>query len=344
MPNPSIKDVAKKAGVAIGTVSRAFNDYDDIRPETREHILAVANELGYIPNRSARNLSSKTNRDVAVFFFDHEADHEFQSTLSESNPHMVEGAMRYANMLDMELAVYYIPQNKQASRTYEQYCREHSLSGAVLFGLSLEDPWVSILRQTRIPCVTVDLEIDNPMVGSVVTDDEAAFEQVCDYMIGLGHRRIALLYGRIHSMVAQKRWEGAKRSFQKNGISVNPDWIIYTDFLRQTAYEQTRQFIQNHGNEVTAFISMSDLTAFAAIQAIRDEGFRVPEDYSVSGFDGFSVGVYSTPSITSVEQDFVSKGYQAAKLLHDMVSGTAEETRIVVPHKFRPRESTREND
>lgn len=335
MRQPSIKDVAKQAGVTIGTVSRAFNGYDDINPETKRRILSAASELGYVPNRSARNLSSKRNRNIALVLSDYAAE----SPLSETAGLLTKGACCYAHERGMELVSYFITPAMQAEKTYDQFCSEHSLSGALLFGIRLNEPWNN-LQNASVPCVTVDVEIDRPHVGSILTDDRAAFEEMCDLLIDQGHRNIAIVYGRVSSMVSEKRWEGASRSFQKHGITINEDWVIHSDFMKDVAYEETRRFLQTHSGEVTAFLCMSDVIAFAVIQAITGLGYSVPGDYSVTGYDGFSIGQYATPAITTIDQDFVRKGYAGASLLNDMLEDPSVSRKVLVPYRLLHRSST----
>lgn len=332
---PSIRDVAKQAGVSIGTVSRAFNGYGDINAGTKARILQVAKELGYVPNRSARNLSAKNNHNIALVFSDYQRE---ETQLSETVPLLIKGAAQYAQDMQMELTAYFITPETQQQRTYDQFCKEHSLSGAMLFGIRLDEPWYN-LQNMNTPCVTVDVEIHKPHVGCVLTDDTKAFEEISDHLIAQGHRRIAVLYGREQSMVANKRWKGLSASFKKHGITVNPDWIIYTDFMLENAYTETKRFLLAHSGAVTAFLCMSDVTAFSAIRALTESGFRVPDDYSVTGYDGFSIGQWGNPTITSVDQNFFQKGYEGAGLLHDMLEGSATANRVIVPYRMMYRDS-----
>ena len=170
MPS-TIQDVARAAGVSVGTVSRAMNDYPDISEKTREKILRIAHELGYRPNLVAKSLSSKNFREIAL---------------------VLSGFLEH----DLDISMYVINSKIQEEKTFEQLCYEHNIAGAVLFGLKSTDPYFKTLAQSRKPCVTIDVEVGGACVGNVTNDHAAAFDELTQYLIDQGHRKIAIVCGR----------------------------------------------------------------------------------------------------------------------------------------------------
>lgn len=128
----SIRDVAKAAGVSVGTVSRAFNDYSDIKEETKQTILAVAKQMGYLPNLHAKTLSAKNRQSMAIILSGFMADHGLTDELVIK---MLRGACCYAEENNIEFATYILSSEQQEEKTYEQFCSEHSLAGAMCFGI-----------------------------------------------------------------------------------------------------------------------------------------------------------------------------------------------------------------
>lgn len=334
----SIKDVAKKAGVSVGTVSRALNGYKDVSDTTRQRIVDISKELGYTPNLSARNLSSKKKTNVAMLvsgLIDEKQTDEF--TIAT-----IKGAYAYASKHNLSIAMYAIDSEYQRQKGFEEFCREHSLSGALLLGLKTTDKYMQTLHKSKLPCVIVDTEVDGEYIGSVITDDEKAFEEITEYVINCNHRDLVLVYGRNQSMVSKKRYKGFCNAIQRHGIQRKDVEVIYTNFIEKTAYKKTKELIE--GNRVkkgSAFICMSDITALGVIRALKSYGYQIPEDFSVTGYDGVSFGIYAEPAITTIDQNMMQKGYAAAKLLAKMLNGAETKKTTVVKHSLLERASVK---
>lgn len=327
----SIRDVAKKAKVSVATVSKALNGYQDISEETRKHIQEVADELNYIPNASARNLSAKNIKNVAIIasgLIEEDQIDEFSMAL-------IKGAYKYISNLDMTIAMYSITSEDQEKRSFDQFCKEYSLSGALIMGLKTTDNYYKNLKQSKIPYVTIDVKVDSRVGGSVVTDDEKAFEEITQYVIDKNHKNLVLIYGRKSAFVTLNREKGFKNALRRNNIDFKNVTKIYSEFMEEETYSQVKKLLIENGKNIgTAFICMSDLMAFGAIRAIKECGYKIPKDFSVTGYDGMSFIKYVEPNITTVNQNMVQKGYEAAKLLSDMVENNSESKSINVDYQL----------
>ena len=334
----TIQDVAKAAGVSVGTVSRAMNNYPDISAKTRERILEVAKELQYRPNLVAKSLSSKHSRNIALIlsgFLEDVMFNDFETML-------MKGCYQFAIEHDLEISMHVINTRIQEEKSYEQLCYEHNIAGAVIFGLKNTDPYFKSLEDSRKPCVTIDVEVSGENVSNVTNDHVAAFEELTQYLIDQGHRNIALVCGRKNAAVTAQRMEGAVNAMQRNGLELPKEYIIYTNFLKEEASAGVAEFIREHGNGgVTAFLCMSDMLAVGTIEALKGTGRRVPEDYSVVGYDGIYVTEYTDPKITTVDQNIKDKGYEAAHLLYDMIEGIRPAQDLILPHKLEIRGSVK---
>ena len=337
MPS-TIQDVARAAGVSVGTVSRAMNDYPDISEKTREKILRIAHELGYRPNLVSKSLSSKNFQEIALVlsgFLEDVMFNDFETML-------MKGCYQFAFEHDLDISMYVINSKIQEEKTFEQLCYEHNIAGAVLFGLKSTDPYFKTLAQSRKPCVTIDVEVGGACVGNVTNDHAAAFDELTQYLIDQGHRKIAIVCGRKNATVTSERLEGAVRAMKRNGLEFQEDFIIQTNFLKEEATEVVKQFFEGHSpDSVTAFLCMSDMLAIGVSESLKKMGYSLPDDYSVVGYDGLYVTDYTEPRITTVDQNIKEKGYEAASLLFDMICGTRTAQNLILPHKLEIRDSVK---
>lgn len=332
----TIQDVAKAAGVTVGTVSRALNNYADVNENTRQRIIRTAREMGYHPNLIARSLSSKHARRIALIvsgFLEDKMFNHFETML-------MKGCYQFAQEWGVELSMHMINSEIQRQKSYEQLCHEHNLSGAVLLGLKTTDPYCDGFPTGSPPCVTIDTQVKGPNVSNVTLDHIAAFDELTQYLIDQGHRRIVLVHGRKEAMVSMERLAGAHQAMERNGLPLTHDQIVYTNFLREEACDGVRRYLQTHDpRSVTAFLCMSDMLAIGAIEAIKSLGYKVPRDYSVVGYDGLDVTDFTDPRITTIDQNIRLKGYEAAHLLMDMLDGKRPPQRLVLPHILSVKDS-----
>ena len=255
---------------------------------------------------------------------------------------LMKGCYQFAMENGLDISMYVINMKTQNEMSYEQLCYEHNIAGAVIFGLKNTDPYYSLLADSKKPCVTIDVEIDGENVSSVTIDHRAAFEELTQYLIDQGHEKIALVCGRKSAAVTAQRMEGALRALEQNHLKLPEDFIIQTNFLKEEASSGVASFLRTHPKDsVTAFLCMSDMLAIGAIEAIKQSGCRVPEDYSVAGYDGIYVTEYTDPKITTVDQNIKEKGYEAAHLLYDMIEGIRPAQNLILPHKLEIRDSVR---
>lgn len=324
----SIRDVAKAAGVTVGTVSRAFNGYSDIREETKQMILDTAKELGYVPNLNAKRLSGKSCQTVAIILAGFLEDRGLTDELVIK---MLRGACNYAIGHSMEFAVYALSSEQQKEKSFEQFCAEHSLTGAMCFGLKTTDSYYENLKKTQIPCVTVDVLVEGENMGYVGTDDVSAFEEMTELVLSNNHNRIVFLNGRRHATVCALRQQGLENVLREHDMALEA--VYYTDFNAERAQEIVTEYIAQHGCDgATIFMCASDLIALGACNAINKCGYRVGKDFSVTGFDGTHFAGLIDPAITTVDQNMERKGYAAAEMLHAMIEDRRVQRQKLIPY------------
>ncbi|MCI9338751.1 MAG: LacI family transcriptional regulator [Lachnospiraceae bacterium] len=334
----TIKDVAKAAGTSIGTVSRAFNGYPDINTETKARIFSVANQLGYSPNINAKSLSSKVSRNMGLIvsgFLESDARNGFVLSL-------LKGTYRYAYEQNLEVALYTLDAEQQKTKSYEQFCTEHSIFGAVLSGVATNDVYFNQLVKAGLPCVLIDVYIKGEGLGCVSIDNVKAAEEMTNYLLDANHRKIVVVQGKKQTEVNSYRIAGIYAAMQKRGMELCRDNIINGEFREHIAYEATKQYIREHGKEsATAFMCLSDVMALGVMRAITDMGYSVPDDFSVTGFDGIPVAGYTTPGLTTIEQDMEKIGYHAARVLLDLTRNPTQSRNVYVAYEFIERNSVK---
>lgn len=334
----TIRDVAKSCGVSVSTVSRAFNGYTDITEETRERVLKTAEDLGYKPNLNAKNLSSKRSNQIALII----------SGLLENNPkenlmfRLMQGVYTYACNHNLDVAVYATDVKQQEKVSYQQFCAEHDVSGVILSGVTTDDPYFQELMDTKIPCVAIDMELSERQGGWISIDNIRAMADVVDLLYANGHEKILVVSGKKNTRVTMDRTIGVYRAMSRKGYALKEEDILYCEFDEQKAYEKTLDYLKTYGKtKHTAMMCFSDLMALGVMRAIKEMGYRIPEDFSVTGFDGIPISEYTAPPLTTVWQDMKRNGYAGAKLLHARIEGKETKEHSILPYKILERESVK---
>ena len=333
----TIKDVAKQAGVSIGVVSKAFNNYTDISEKTKQRIFEVAKELNYTPNVVAKNLSSKKQMTIGLIssgvFNDNEKDNNAFD--------IFKGVYSAVSAGPFELSIYLIDSQEQKQKSYVQYCRERNIGGALLQGIRTDDSYYKELITTNIPCVVLDImtETDNGLIGSVSIDNAVASKEIASYLLEHNHRDIVVVAGTKETYVNAERMKGVQQAFQENDLELCDDKVLYAQFSEQDAYELAKDYLQT--TQPTAFLCFSDLMAFGVMKAVTEAGLSIPEDISITGFDDLVISGYTQPQLTTVRQDFMEIGKVAALLLQDLMENKLERQHVYVEHQLIERQSVK---
>lgn len=210
-------------------------------------------------------------------------------------------------------------------------------------GLQVQDAYLKETAELDITCVSIDVVPSGSRPVVVATNDEKAFEEITDYVLDRGHRDVVLLRGRENAQVTHLRQAGFEKSLKKHGISASDVRVLQCDYLEDRAFIETRKYIRTYQkSRATAFICMSDLMALGVCRAVTESGYRIPEDFSVTGFDGMNILEFIRPLITTVDQNISEKGFQGVRILMDMVEGEHKPSVIYVPHKLVERDSVKD--
>ena len=330
---PTIRDVAKRAGVAPITVSRAINRSGPVSEETRKRVESAIDELGYVPNRVATSLRSNRTHLVALILSDItntfwvEIMRGIEDTVTKRGFHMILGNSDDSAVKEEELL---------------RSLAERRVDGFILRPADTQGKSVKLAQSYGIPIVILDYALPDVKVDIVRGDSEGGAYQLTKLLLDLGHRRIAILSGPRRASTATMRVDGYRRALEEVGVEVGPGWIYYGDFTLESGHRMTEQALAL-APRPTALLAANNRIAFGMLRALRDAGLRVPEDISVVGFDELPIEAAEHPFLTVAEQSPNDIGRRAAELLLSRVSGQAPSAsqEIVLPTKVVFRDSCR---
>ncbi|OXM14803.1 LacI family DNA-binding transcriptional regulator [Paenibacillus herberti] len=328
MKKPTIKDVAKAAGVSAAAVSYALNGRTDkVSGETMERIMEVIESINYIPDFSARSLAKNQSKLIGIVI----PQTESHKQLILENPFYseiisgIEGKLR-------EHGYHLLLSGVNQGESYLDLSVQRNLDGAILMGIYPE-PFYDGFKKINIPIVLIDSYINDSYFKRIGIDDEYGGYLATRHLINQGHSNIGLITGAIRKDgVVEKRFLGYKRAMREANLFYNPDYV----FEESMSYEHglaAGKLIADKYPEITAIFATSDLVAFGTMRSLMSEGKRVPEDISVIGFDDISMSKMFIPPLTTIRQSITEKGAIAADSLIQMIQGRTEldEKEILLP-------------
>ena len=331
----TIKDIAKAAGVSVTTVSRALNNYPDVSESTKRKIKSIADELNYSPNSLARSLVMNKTKTIGLLVSGLNPENAKDSFIAET----LCGINDSCSELGYDLVLFSTNTSKQKKKTYAQLCRERRVEGVITQGIKMNDPYLQEVIESDIPCVFVDIPMESKSVGFVTTDNRVGCQSAVKHLVELGHKHIAMINGHNEAFVSKERLEGYRAGLEEEGIEFNWDYVRNGNFEKQTAEEMTKELLVKHP-EITAVFCASDLMALGVIDAAKKLEMEVPKDLSVVGYDDIILATYSSPPLTTIAQDKYGFGFEAAKLLVDIIEENDVNRKKILNSELIIRQST----
>ncbi|BCJ47948.1 LacI family DNA-binding transcriptional regulator [Actinoplanes ianthinogenes] len=313
--------MARRSGVSVATVSRVFNTPEVVSQQTRQLVLGIAAEVGYLPNESARTLATKKSNMVGlVWDTDHRRPgwrHPFlqdilvalKSALSAHGLHLLMLAPDQSPGLDRE-------------QRFLRAVQRHNVDGVVIIDNGSRDPAVLALADATVPCVALDLRYTGPTCTYITSDNAGGGRLAAQHLIARGHRRIATITGPLPAYPAVERLDGFRTALAEAGLALADDDIVSGDWYLDSGRAAMRQLLTRDPRP-TAVFAAGDEMAVGALRAAHEAGLRVPDDIAIIGFDDIEVAALIPPGLTTVAQDKTGIGTAAAEALLAMLPGTA---------------------
>jgi LacI family transcriptional regulator, galactose operon repressor len=335
----TIRDIAKKLGLSIGAVSRALDGYPDISDETRQRVIEASQEMGYVPNRAARQLRRKKADSIGYILpantprFADPFFSEFIAGLGDETAH---------HPFDLVISIA-PPGEEPEKHLYQNWVRGRKVDGFILTHLHLYDWRVQYLSQQRIPFSALESTLDNLDFARIEVNRRGGMAELVTHLVERGFQRIGYLGGPTVLKVEFDQFEGYRQGLESNNIRFDPDLVASADLTSSGGYVVTKRML-SIPDPPNAIVCINDETAFGVLHAAHEQGLLVGHDLGVAGFDGVQVSKHTEPPLTTLDIPIYDIARQLVKLLQaEMTGQPLPERRVVLQPQLLIRESTSRN-
>lgn len=326
----TIIDVAARAGVSFGTVSRVINNDVHVREETRERVLQAMQQLNFVANRQARSLAGGKSNSIGVLVPDLGTGY-----IGE----IIRGIDAELSLTDLDLILYTTHRTASKESNYVANLATGMVDGLLLVLPRSPVDFIGNLIQRKFPFALIDHQgtgRDCPAVGA--TNWQGAYNAT-EYLIKLGHTRIGFITGSMDLGCSVDRLDGYKSALRTYHISEKPELIYEGNFFQSDGFAGASALL-DLPNPPTAIFASNDVMAMGAMDAVRTRGLRIPDDVSILGFDDIPQAGLVRPGLTTVNQPLEKMGRVATQMLLDMLEHPEiEANRIELPTQLVMRDS-----
>ncbi len=325
----TIREVAAQAGVSVATVSKVINGRYGVAADTMARVNAVINDLGYQASLVAQSLRNHRTNVIGILVAD----------LEPFSAELLKGAADAIRGSGFEMVVYSAGGLADDHVGWERRYLSR-LSGTLIDGAVLVTPTVVDVNYGA-PIVAIDPHTGQSELPTIDSDNLRGGQLATAHLLGLGHRRIAMLSGRPDLESSRLREQGYRQAMAAAGVPVSEDLILVGGYDAQASAECTRTLLTS-AQPPTAIFAANDVSAIAAIQAAVGLGLRVPADLSVVGFDNIPESALCAPPLTTVNQPIRQMGERSIQLLLRLMRGDhVEDTHITLQTDLVVRQSAR---
>jgi LacI family transcriptional regulator len=326
----TIIEVAEKAGVSFGTVSRVVNNDIHVKKETRERVLKVMEKLGYVANRQARSLAGGKSNIIGVLVPDLGTGY-----IEE----IIRGIDAELSLSDLDLILYTTHRTASKEANYVANLAKGMVDGLLLVLPRSPADYIGTLTGRNFPFVLIDHQGTGrncPAVGA--TNWQGAY-RATEYLIKLGHSRIGFITGSMDLGCSMERLEGYLSALRTHHASDAPELIYEGTFFQPDGYAGASALL-DLPNPPSAIFASNDIMALGVMDAVRSRGLRIPDDVSIVGFDDIPQSAVVRPALTTVNQPLEKMGRVATQMLLDLLRQPDKEVgRIELPTELVIRDS-----
>jgi LacI family transcriptional regulator len=302
---PTIKDVARAAGVSVATVSAVANGTKYVSEELARRVRHAIDATGYQPHGVARSLKNGRTQTLGLIVTD--ITNPFFTSVARS----VEDA---AHLAGYAVLLCNSDEDVDKERLYLQLMGRRRVDGLIWAPAGDIRSYRDLRSDQRAPTILLDRRIDGMPMDAVVVDNVRATREAIEHLIGLGHRRIALITGLPHLSTSRERLQGYREAMIGHGLRPSPRLIVQGDFRSGSAHDAALGVLRMVPRPTAVFAS-NNLMALGLLRAIRELGLRCPEEMSVAAFDDFEEASLFTPGLTTVAQPTTAIGAKAVEMV-----------------------------
>ncbi len=324
--NISIEDVARLAGVSITTVSRVINKFSSVKDRNRVKVLDAVKQLKFQPSIFAQRLATGKTNEVALIMPRYEGI--FYSFYALE---LIRGIGTLCEALKLDLLLHITDVRSVVS--------VRGIGGVIFADIIGNRHQLEDVVSRGIPCVVLNNYVEDLEVSCIAIDNAGGAEAAVNYLISLGHRRIAHISGDLVTQAASQRYEGYKRALIKNNIALSDDLLFKTDYSRGQA-RLAAEKLAKMPNPPTAVFVASDSMALEVMTVLKEAGKEIPRDLSIVGFDDNPSGLYGPVALTTVRQPLIRMAEESVKELKRLMSDKKPKVKkIYLPAELVIRES-----
>jgi LacI family transcriptional regulator len=311
----TMKDVAERAGVSVATVSRVINNEELVSVDVRKTVRAAVEELHYVPKSTTTYSNGRAKRIGLVI----------PDITNPYFPCLIQGITTAAKVHDVEVVLANSDEDIESERNQVTRLLDSGVDGIIYIPFSdKNEPQFNELIEKGFPVVYLDREAHATNISSVTSNNEEGAYQAVTYLLSLGHRDILFISGPPHLSTSTARLAGYKRGLAEYGLECRKELIIHGDTKQESAYRETRKYIQKDSTShtasaaFTAIFASNDLMAFGAWKALEQNGYQIPDDISIIGYD--DIPFSSFISLTTIAQPGYEIGRNSMLVLVDLIT------------------------
>ncbi len=328
----TIKDVAKLAEVSISTVSRVINDSKPVSPEARRRVLHAIETLGYEPNEVARSLVTKKSNLIGVIVDDIGSHYVSQ---------IVRGIEEIGRMYNYDIILSSSYGNADTELKFLQLLKTKQVEGIILVSEIVNQGVVDYMSKSKLEFMYLNRYYHMPELPTISLDNKKAVKTMMDYLIELGHKKILYLSQTvdIEETIEKSKIEAYKKSMEE--IGEEPILVQIDNLKVDGGYKIGREILKlKEEKGLTAVFCCQDELAIGLMNYLYDNGIRVPNDISVSGYGDISVASILRPTLTTIKEPYYDLGaISIRKMLKKLIGEPIDEDQIVLPIRLIKRES-----
>ncbi|WP_066375543.1 LacI family DNA-binding transcriptional regulator [Herbidospora mongoliensis] len=331
MKRPTIGDIARQAGVSKGAVSYALNGQPGVSESTRQRILAIADEIGWRPNSAARALNGARANAIGLALCRPARILGMEPFFME----LISGLEAELSARDFALMLQVVGDHPSEIAVHQRWWGEGRIDGAFLVDLHVNDPRVPVMEDLGMPVVVIGDPSGSGSLMSVWSDEGAPVRETVDYLVALGHRRIARIAGLpklVHTTLRDQEFGRACA-----GLDDCP--VVHTDYTGEQGARATRRLLSSRVRP-TAIVYDNDIMAVAGLSVAQEMGLTVPADLSIVAWDDSPLSQVVRPPLTALTRDIPAYGAQAARQLLGLIDGLERGSHEDRAATLNPRGST----
>lgn len=310
---PSLQDIADRVGVSTATVSRALNDREGVNAETRARVLHAAREMGYVPNASAKGLATSRTFTLGLITYQRPP----QQPISNFPDETLQGVDHEARKHGYHIMTTFVDEDMMQDAMRIPLVSEGRVDGLILIGPALKASFIIQLFSSGIPIVLVDNMLNETSIDAIVCDNVGGTYNIVRHLLDVhGLRKLVFFSGPADWFSSRERRGAYEQAM--NEVGQAPQVIFMRDTTMPMGYDAMQETIKRFP-DVEGIVSVNDATAFGAIRACKEHGYRIPEDIAVVGFDNVGWAAHHDPSLTTVRMFRYETGIQAVRHLIDKI-------------------------